>query len=91
MHQVVTGVSLLKSGEHFDQFSSITEVYFRPLSQSQIQYYLEQYRPYDKAGSYAIQEWIGMIGIEKIYGDYYNVMGLPIGELAKRLALPNPL
>lgn len=84
MHRVVTGVCIWTRRD-VQQFSVITEVYFRPLSLEQIQYYITQYKPYDKAGSYAIQEWIGMVGIEKINGDYYNVMGLPIGELVKRL------
>lgn len=84
MHRVVTGVCMIK-GSKTEQFSSITEVYFRPLHLQQIQHYIMQYKPFDKAGSYAIQEWIGLIGIEKINGDYYNVMGLPIGEVAKRL------
>jgi septum formation protein len=66
-------------------FSETTEVYFRPLTIEQIQHYITNYKPFDKAGSYAIQEWIGMVGIEKIVGDYYNVMGLPIGEVVKRL------
>ncbi|MCC6186350.1 MAG: septum formation protein Maf [Chitinophagaceae bacterium] len=84
MHRVVTGVCIWTKNE-IQQFSVITEVYFRPLSLQQIQYYITHYKPFDKAGSYAIQEWIGMVGIEKINGDYYNVMGLPIGELVKRL------
>jgi septum formation protein len=84
MHRVVTGVCILK-GDKVEKFSSITEVYFRSLSLSQIQHYIMQYKPFDKAGSYAIQEWIGLVGIEKINGDYYNVMGLPIGEVVKRL------
>jgi septum formation protein len=85
MHQVVTGVSMQK-GNQQHSFSVTTEVYFRPLTQAQIQHYVANYRPYDKAGAYAIQEWIGMVGIEKINGDYYNVMGLPIGDVVKALA-----
>lgn len=85
VHVVVTGVCLLKGGVA-DSFSVSTEVYFRPLSEAQIDLYLDNYQPYDKAGSYAIQEYIGIIGIEKINGDYYNVMGLPVGEVVKRLA-----
>lgn len=84
MHRVVTGVCIWRR-ESSEQFSVTTEVYFRPLSRQQIEYYITHFKPFDKAGSYAIQEWIGMIGIEKISGDYYNVMGLPIGELVKRL------
>jgi len=86
MHQVVTGVCMQK-GEQQHSFSVTTEVYFRPLTTAQIQHYVTNYRPYDKAGAYAIQEWIGMVGIEKINGDYYNVMGLPIGDVVKALQL----
>lgn len=84
MHRVVTGVCILDKNK-VQKFSVTTEVYFRKLTIDQIQYYITKYKPFDKAGSYAIQEWIGMIGIEKIAGDYYNVMGLPIGEVVKRL------
>lgn len=83
-HQVVTGVCMQK-GDKQVSFSVTTEVYFRPLTDEQIEHYVSNYQPYDKAGAYAIQEWIGMIGIEKINGDYYNVMGLPIGEVVKKL------
>ncbi len=84
MHQVVTGVCMQKGTKQI-AFSVTTEVYFRPLTDEQIKHYVANYKPFDKAGSYAIQEWIGMIGIEKINGDYYNVMGLPIGEVVPRL------
>ncbi len=84
MHKVVTGVCMQK-GNMQKGFSVTTEVFFRPLNEQQITHYVQRYSPYDKAGSYAIQEWIGMIGIEKINGDYYNVMGLPIGEVVKHL------
>ena len=84
MHQVVTGVCM-QQGEKQLSFSVTTQVHFRPLTERQIRHYISHYKPFDKAGSYAIQEWIGMIGIEKINGDYYNVMGLPIGEVVKRL------
>ncbi|MBS1585411.1 MAG: septum formation protein Maf [Bacteroidetes bacterium] len=84
MHQVVTGVCMQKGNKQVS-FSITTEVHFRPLSSEQVKHYVSHYKPFDKAGSYAIQEWIGMIGIEKINGDYYNVMGLPIGEVVKRL------
>ena len=80
MHRVVTGVCVRK-GEKEKSFSITTEVYFRPLTREQIIHYVTNYKPYDKAGSYAIQEWIGVTGIERINGDYYNVMGLPIGDL----------
>lgn len=84
MHQVVSGVCI-QHGEEQHSLSAITEVYFRPLTQQQISHYITNYKPYDKAGAYAIQEWIGMVGIEKINGDYYNVMGLPIGQVAQWL------
>lgn len=86
MHRVVTGVCIWQK-DSVQSFSATTEVFFRPLSLEQIQYYIINYKPFDKAGSYAIQEWIGMIGIEKIAGDYYNVMGLPIGEVVKRMSV----
>ncbi len=80
MHTVVTGVCIQSTNKQIS-FSTETKVYFRSLTREQIAYYVESYKPFDKAGAYAIQEWIGMIGIEKINGDYYNVMGLPIGEV----------
>jgi len=84
MHKVVTGVCIRKAHKEIS-FSTTTEVYFRPLTDAQIDHYVSHYKPFDKAGAYAIQEWIGVTGIEKINGDYYNVMGLPIGEVAKIL------
>jgi septum formation protein len=83
-HLVITGVCI-KNKLHESVFSVTTEVYFRPLTENQILHYVENYRPLDKAGAYAIQEWLGAIGIEKIIGDYYNVMGLPIGEVVRVL------
>lgn len=80
MHTVVTGVCI-RQGRNEKSFSVTTEVYFRPLTTEQVAHYVANYKPYDKAGSYAIQEWIGVTGIEKINGDYYNVMGLPIGDV----------
>lgn len=79
-HEVVTGVCMQRGAKQVS-FSVTTEVYFRSLSEEQIAHYVVNYKPFDKAGAYAIQEWVGMIGIEKINGDYYNVMGLPIGEV----------
>lgn len=87
-HEVVTGVCMQKGNQQIS-FSTVTEVYFRTLTLEDIIHYVTNYKPYDKAGAYAIQEWIGMIGIEKINGDYYNVMGLPIGEVVKKLSLFN--
>jgi septum formation protein len=80
VHKVVTGVCI-REGEKEVAFSRTTEVHFRKLSTAQIQHYVSHYKPFDKAGAYAIQEWIGVTGIEKINGDYYNVMGLPIGDV----------
>lgn len=83
-HSVITGVCLLK-GEQIKKFSETTQVYFRRLSKEQISHYVEQYEPVDKAGAYAIQEWIGLIGIEKIEGDYFNVVGLPVGRVVEEI------
>jgi septum formation protein len=84
MHRVITGVCIRKDNKE-KSFSVVTEVYFRPLTAQQITHYIDHYKPFDKAGAYAIQEWIGVTGIEKINGDYYNVMGLPIGDVIKAL------
>ena len=81
-HQVITGVHLATIQESFT-FDVTTEVTFHPLESWEIDYYVEKYMPLDKAGSYGIQEWIGYIGIEKMHGSYYNVMGLPTAELWK--------
>ncbi len=84
-HTVISGVAFsLYDGIHFaDAISS--EVYFATLSNDEIAYYLDHYHPYDKAGAYGIQEWIGYIGITKIEGSFYNVMGLPIQLIYKTL------
>ena len=79
-HQVITGVSILMKDKEIS-FCEITEVTFKTLSASQIEYYIDTFKPYDKAGAYAIQEWIGVVGITSIKGDYYNVMGLPINRI----------
>lgn len=84
-HQVITGVCI-KSSEKIISFSSSTTVHFKKLSEKEINYYVESYKPYDKAGSYGIQEWIGAIGITKIEGSYFNVVGLPVQELYKQLS-----
>jgi septum formation protein len=80
MHTVFTGVCL-KSLECIHTFSDKTDVYFKKLNDDEIHYYLSNYKPYDKAGSYGAQEWIGLIAIEKINGSYFNVMGLPVNKL----------
>ena len=79
-HQVYTGVCI-KSKEKSILFYAASDVFFRNLTQEEIHFYVENYKPYDKAGAYGIQEWIGYIGIEKINGSFYNVMGLPIQKL----------
>jgi septum formation protein len=84
VHKVVTGV-VLQSATKKVAFSDTTWVHFLPLTDSQIVYYVDHYQPMDKAGAYAIQEWIGLIGIEKIDGDFYNVMGLPVNKVLKAL------
>jgi septum formation protein len=83
-HQVITGVVIL-DGKQKIEFSDSTEVEFHPLSLEQITSYVDKYMPYDKAGAYAIQEWIGAIGIKRINGCYYNVMGLPISKVLHHL------
>jgi len=83
-HQVITGVCI-QSSDKTISFSNTTKVYFKELTASEIDYYIENYQPFDKAGSYGIQEWIGAIGITKIEGSYFNVVGLPIQELNERL------
>jgi len=83
-HQVVTGVCL-SFAEQQKSFSDTTDVYFRPLDKSEISYYVSHYQPFDKAGAYAIQEWIGMVGIERIVGSYFNVVGLPVEKLLTTL------
>jgi septum formation protein len=83
-HQVITGVVLL-NGDQEIAFSDITDVKFHPLTHEQIVNYVDKYQPYDKAGAYAIQEWIGVVGIETIKGDFYNVMGLPVSRVVKAL------
>lgn len=83
-HIVTTGVCL-RTFSRMESFSCSTEVDFAPLSQADISYYLQMYAPYDKAGAYGIQEWIGYRGISGIRGSFYNVMGLPVHLLAQRL------
>ncbi|HSZ25936.1 MAG TPA: Maf family nucleotide pyrophosphatase [Cytophagaceae bacterium] len=84
MHEVVTGVCLTSLHKQIS-FSDLTKVYFLPLSSKDIEYYIDNYKPFDKAGSYGIQEYIGHIGIEKIEGSYFNVMGLPIHKVIQHL------
>lgn len=83
-HVVITGVCI-KSHSKQITFSDQTDVYFNSLTDDEIDYYLTHYHPYDKAGSYGVQEWIGYVAIEKIEGSYFNVMGLPIQRLYEEL------
>jgi septum formation protein len=83
-HKVITGVVIMDGVEEI-AFSDITEVSFYTLTDEQISFYIDKYKPFDKAGAYAIQEWIGVTGIEKINGDFYNVMGLPVSKVVKAL------
>lgn len=83
-HSVITGVTL-RDRERERSFSSLSRVRFSDLTDEQIAYYVDNYRPMDKAGAYGIQEWIGYIGIESIEGSFYNVMGLPVQRLCREL------
>ena len=83
-HKVITGVCMLSAIKE-KSFSSISMVQFEPLSEEEIRYYIEKFKPYDKAGAYAIQEWIGLTKITKIEGLYSNIMGLPVADVYKAL------
>jgi septum formation protein len=85
-HEVITGVSLLSTSRQ-KTFSESTKVTFEDLSDEEIDYYIEQYKPYDKAGAYGIQEWIGLAACSRIEGSYFNVVGLPVQRLYKELRL----
>jgi len=85
MHQVVTGICI-RSKEKSRSFTAWTDVYFKELTREEIEFYLEHFKPYDKAGAYGIQEWIGYIGIYRIEGSYFNVMGLPVQKLYEELS-----
>ena len=84
MHEVVTGVCILSTQKEI-QFSETTKVYFNSVTRDEIEFYVDNYKPYDKAGAYACQEWIGAIGIKKFEGDYFNVVGLPINRVYHEL------
>lgn len=79
-HEVITAVTLLTTSG-MNTFYDATEVYFKELTENEINYYIENYQPFDKAGAYGIQEWIGYIGIDRIEGSYFNVVGLPVAKL----------
>lgn len=83
-HEVITGICL-RSAENKRVFSVTTGVTFRHLADDEIEFYVRNYRPHDKAGAYGIQEWIGLRGITAIEGSYYNVVGLPVSELCTAL------
>ena len=84
-HEVITGVVILSAAKEI-AFTDTTEVEFHELTDEQVIFYVDKYKPYDKAGAYAIQEWIGVIGIKSVKGDFYNVMGLPVSRVVKELA-----
>lgn len=84
-HKVITGV-VIKRGDKEIAFADVTEVEFHNITVSEIEFYVDKYKPYDKAGAYAIQEWIGVVGIKSINGDFYNVMGLPVSRVVRELA-----
>jgi len=84
-HQVITGVVIMTRQKEIS-FTDKTDVVFHTLSRADIEFYVDKYKPYDKAGAYAIQEWIGVVGIKEIHGDFYNVMGLPVSKLIHQLA-----
>jgi septum formation protein len=83
-HKVITGVVIQHTcGEV--AFADVTTVNFHPLTKEQLEFYVDKYKPYDKAGAYAIQEWIGVVGIKSVTGDFYNVMGLPVSRVVQEL------
>jgi len=84
MHQVVTGVCIISKQKEVT-FNDVTKVYFNKLTQAEIEYYVDYFKPYDKAGAYACQEWIGAVAISKFEGDYCNVVGLPINRVYAEL------
>jgi len=83
-HLVMTGVCIL-SQEKEESFDDTTEVTFQTLTQKEVEYYVDNYKPFDKAGAYGAQDWIGMVAIQKIRGSYFNVMGLPIHKVYQHL------
>lgn len=83
-HKVITGV-VIRRDEFEIAFADTTEVEFHRLTEAEIEFYVNKYKPYDKAGAYAIQEWIGVVGIKSIKGDFYNVMGLPVSMVVQQL------
>ncbi len=84
IHQVITGVSI-STPTRQTTFRAVTDVKFTELSRKEIEYYVDNYLPFDKAGAYGIQEWIGCVAVDKLDGSFYNVMGLPIHRLYQEL------
>ncbi|MFT4644562.1 MAG: septum formation protein [Planctomycetota bacterium] len=84
-HQVITSVCI-KTLVNIKIINDITDVYFKELTDEEINFYLDNFKPFDKAGSYGIQDWIGFIGVERIEGSYFNVMGLPVHKLYTELS-----
>lgn len=84
-HEVITGVTIVESGREPRCFATTTLVTFKQLTDDEINYYIANYRPFDKAGAYGIQEWIGYIGVTSIEGSYFNVMGLPVQRVYESL------
>ncbi len=84
-HRVITGVAILGPGKEI-VFADTTTVHFHALSTEQLTFYVDNYKPYDKAGAYAIQEWIGVVGIKRVEGCFYNVMGLPVSRVLQALS-----
>lgn len=88
-HRVITGVVILWQGKE-TCFADVTLVEFHALTPEEIAFYVDKYKPYDKAGAYAIQEWIGVVGIKSVNGDFYNVMGLPVSRVVRALGELTP-
>ncbi|TVQ77899.1 MAG: septum formation protein Maf [Flavobacteriales bacterium] len=84
MHKVYTGVTLMNS-QYYHTFVEETEVWFNPIDEDEIQYYIKNFSPFDKAGAYGIQEWLGIAKVSKIVGSYNNVVGLPTAELYREI------
>lgn len=84
-HQVITGVCLTATDKQ-RHFSVITDVTFKPLTEEEIDHYVACYKPFDKAGAYGIQEWIGYVGVTSLHGSYFNVMGLPVQRIYAELS-----
>jgi septum formation protein len=84
IHEVITGVTIISNKKEIT-FTDISKVTFEPMTDEEISYYIDHFKPYDKAGAYGIQEWIGIIGCSRIEGSFFNVVGLPVQKLYKEL------